>query len=105
MMDMREPWEVSDSYVDEIYDADGRLVARAALGRWGMMSRIAACVNALAGMNPEAVPEIVGALKNIRDTVESCYVAGDWLPLITEEMEHIASLANTALAKLEATDA
>ena len=48
--------------------------------------------------------DVVEALKNIRDTVESCYVAGDWLPLITEEMESIASLANDALAALEAAE-
>jgi hypothetical protein len=36
-------------------------------------------------------------LRNIRDTVESCYVAGGWCALDTEEMESIAALANAAL--------
>ena len=37
------------------------------------------------------------ALLNIRDTVESCYVAGGWVPLDTEEMAALSDIANDAL--------
>ena len=48
-----------------------------------------------------AAPELLAALTNIRDTVESCYVAGGWVPLDTEEMESIAAMSNAAIAKAE----
>ena len=63
--------------------------------------RIVGCVNGCEGINPDAVPELLAALTNIRDTVESCYVAGGWVPLDTEEMESIAAMSNAAIAKAE----
>ena len=45
--------------------------------------------------------DMLAALKNIRDTIESCYVAGDWVPLDAEEMESIKELSGTAIARAE----
>ena len=45
--------------------------------------------------------DLLAALTNIRDTIESCYIAIGWVPLDAEEMESIASMANTAIAKVE----
>ena len=44
-------------------------------------------------------PDMLAALENIRDTVESCYVAGGWVPLDAEEMQAIGEDANAAIAK------
>jgi hypothetical protein len=46
-----------------------------------------------------AAPDLLAAAENIRDTVESCFVAGGWVSLDAEEMKSIAALANTAIAK------
>ena len=48
-----------------------------------------------------AAPDMLTALRNIRDTIESCYIAGGWVPLDEEEMESIASIANGAITKSE----
>ena len=45
-----------------------------------------------------AAPDLLAALENIRDTIESCYVAGGWVSLDAEEMESIATLACAAIA-------
>ena len=42
--------------------------------------------------------DLLAALENVRDTIESCYVAGGWVSLDAEEMESIALLARTAIA-------
>ena len=47
----------------------------------------------------ETIADLLAALRNIRDTVESCYVAGGWVPLDAEEMKTITGQANAALAK------
>ena len=47
----------------------------------------------------DAAPDLLEALKNIRDTVESCHVAGGWVPLDAEEMVAIAEMSKAAIAK------
>ena len=46
-----------------------------------------------------AAPDLLAALENIRDTIESCYIAGGWVPLDAEEMESIVEMATIAIAK------
>ena len=51
-----------------------------------------------------AAPELLKALENIRDTIESCFVAGGWVSLDVEEMQDIAEMARAAIAKARGED-
>lgn len=59
----------------EVFDNDGMLIAdcrtntRGAAEECANAARIVACVNACEGINPEAVPELLEALKHALDSI------------------------------------
>lgn len=62
--------------------------------------RIVACVNALAGLNPEAVQDVVEALRGILREIEYCVDDGSFERGIVDANVGIIA-ARAALAKLE----
>ncbi len=70
-----EPWEISDNgtsvfnreHDDTVCHCESGISANLDFDNAG---RIVACVNALAGMNPEAVPLMIEALKAARTCLE-----------------------------------
>lgn len=61
----KEPWHIGCMGI--LADQDGRMID--VDGRVNM-ERAASCVNACAGLNPEAIPGLVEAAKNLRACIQ-----------------------------------
>ena len=72
-----EPWVISEMLPDFIKDAAGERVAdcrrdgKTDEGTIARATHIVACHNALAGLEPEAVPDLVAACEALRDEQRS----------------------------------
>jgi hypothetical protein len=115
-----EPWVafLTDSRIWCLMDSDGQPIAYASggmnplrgLGQDGEnMRKAATCVNACEGINPEAVPELLAALKGLRDQqFRIIEVGGADGPLSQDLIESFAwsnailwAQAEAAIAKAE----
>jgi hypothetical protein len=68
-LEMKTPLKMGTRtiYATSIYDSEGRFVAQA---KGADAERIVACVNACAGLNPEAIPGLVQVVAEVvRDEV------------------------------------
>lgn len=93
----KEPWAVAPSNDggQHIGNVDGMVVI---YQNRKNMDRIVACVNACAGINPEAVPEMLEALRGILDGI----VATNKRNGIEEPFGECIDAARAALAKAKA---
>ena len=66
-------------------------------------AHIAACHNALIGLNPEAVGDVVEALEFIRDSKRSYVNAGTVYTVYFHNWDEAQKIASKVLAKLKAT--
>jgi hypothetical protein len=85
----------SNTGIDCLTEADARLIV--------------ACVNACGGINPDAVPDMLAALRNIQNAVEGL-AAGLFEPggprhVNLADLDGLASTARAALAKAEGGEA
>jgi len=95
-MNANEPWKIGPGIFEycgwvSIQNADGRTLVT--LPGW-MAERVVACVNACTGLNPEALPEVVEALRELADLVD--YIEEEYMV-----DSFTSQTARTALAKLE----
>ena len=93
-----EPWAVETELNHHIVSSDGKYIVFFGWEQFpenyeANRARIIACVNALAGLNPEAVPNVVEALREAINWAEG-YAQGGVIP------EYLKA-ARAALAKLE----
>lgn len=86
----------------------GNLMDWGAFDEKANADRIVACVNACAGINPDAVPDVVAALRACERELMQMRIedAARWTPDYKKQLEHAESgltiiKARAALAKLE----
>lgn len=107
-----EPWcKLNDCGTVGIWGPQGDCVAvnnGCSCDNEANADRIVACVNACAGLNPEAVPDVVEALKQCERELLQMRIedAARWTPDYKKQLEHAESgltiiKARAALAKLE----
>ncbi len=99
-----EPMEPPSEMIGPVNRGDGPwIVARTVGGNdKANAERIVACVNGCAGINPEAVPELLKTLRSIRDALAE-YQTEDADCLTVERVANLLSTSGLTLAKVEVT--
>ena len=95
-----EPWEnkTPGKYKAGNIYAEGEYICTTSGNAQANAERIVACVNACEGINPEAVPDLLEALKGIRAKVEWATKARVWSETEVRFLTNILDKARDAIA-------